>query len=985
MAEYPSGGTPGSAIGIAVDQLEARGLKDRNNMTAHAEDKEYWLVILTDGAFDEQTASVKADNIIEQHIIDFPSLKSIYLGLGGAAPNLSSSQLTQKVPFTPFRAATTDDMVSAMQSVANLLSGRYTLDASHYTANGSTVTIDLSKSDLSFKNISVIAQNCGVKLVSAKHNGTALQISNPCVIVPSGLSGIQNGFSAVLSGSDLLHGGTLELTFSGPITADKISILAEPALIIQSYLEYKDGNEWKRTTMQYINSHMSENDQIRVGYEVFDQANGEPIDLNQIFGDCTASVTYAGNSYGVNMPIPLVVGNNEINVAVSVMNGAYTMYSSTICIIEQNPSYYRVEQVADKTVSIATRQAKAVYTVFADNRALSASELAAYSWAVTVKAPDGSDAAHTASVGSDGKISVNLVAEAYAYGNYTVEFTVTSEYGLSRTAMAVIPYYPESIEITGSPDCNLLNRETSVTGQYTIALDGVQMTAEALEKIAWEVKAVAPDGSDAEIVTTVATDGTITSELAVPTFGFGEYKITVAATIAGTMKKEYVQTVRKYPTGISLATKTPGSMSMSQYDFNSNEGAFAFELLLDGVPCDVTNSLLTYRVTVNGTDMTQYVTCEGNVLRYLPKVDQFGGSMAVGEYAIEATVSVVGQPLSATATAALSITPTIYEILSLEQANKTADRFRLDDAPAYLYFKVLRDGKTLSEEELRAALESGELKVKDNKGTFNWKAWLPCGDEVSVEVLDGVPVVAFRVDRDWIKPFHSFAAMLILNGENPITVSYGGVETTDCITFAKSPVWSYIWRVLVILFVIHCILYIIGFFNGKCKSLRSGSFVVISIYGDSDDCTVSVKKGVNLTFWEKYGWHLFRFIPHRKKLWYHQDPVEYAKLTLGYDDDGNFGIFCKKNGIYRVIFDNNGSQMAVRLSDLRRAVAKYTGKNAKPRMKGEPPIGAEARSVLHIQPGDGYIPQNTLTNYPFYGRLDSDDALGTVVFFVERQ
>ena len=428
LSKTPSGGTPGSAIKVAVKQLEERGLKDRDNLATAAEDKEYWLVVLTDGVFNEQTDTYGADAVIESHITDFPSLRTIYLGLGGDSPDLSNSDLTKKLSFTPYRAATTDDIVSAMQSVANQLSGRYTLESKYYTVNGSTVTVDLNRCEVSFKNISVIAQDCGVKLVSAKHDGKNMNIAQPCVIVPKGLTNkIKNGYSGVITGDPYLAGGTLILEFSGAVSADKLNILAEPALIIESYIEYKNGANWERTTMQYVNANLSKNDKIRVGYEVYEQSGVKIVDLNKLFGSCEASVTYAGNCYNVGEEIPLVVGNNEIGVLVSVMDGAYTMYSSIICIIEENPTYYRVEVKGDDAFS-PSRKAQVVFTVYSDNMPLSATMLSNYQWKLTATAPNNANVNCSASVGADGKITADLSAISSVFGDYQLDITITSKY-----------------------------------------------------------------------------------------------------------------------------------------------------------------------------------------------------------------------------------------------------------------------------------------------------------------------------------------------------------------------------------------------------------------------------------------------------------------------------------------------------------------------------------------------------------------------------
>ena len=216
---------------------------------------------------------------------------------------------------------------------------------------------------MSFRNISVIAQNCGATLQSATYNGQTVAVSNPCIITPKDELLMQNGYSGIFNGNPHFTGGTLVLEFTREIDEESFAVFAEPSLLIDMYLEYKNGSTWTRTDMQYINSNLTGGDKIRVGYEVHDQVSGNLVNVSTLFGTPTESVSYAGNVYGVLSEIPLVVGKNEIVVSVSLMEGAYTLYNSMKCIIESSPTSYRVQRVSEQAPTSSSPKAQAAFDV----------------------------------------------------------------------------------------------------------------------------------------------------------------------------------------------------------------------------------------------------------------------------------------------------------------------------------------------------------------------------------------------------------------------------------------------------------------------------------------------------------------------------------------------------------------------------------------------------------------------------------------------
>ncbi len=1057
----PRGGTPPESIGIAVDQLEERGLKDKDHLANADENKEYWVVILTDGAFDDKNAAYAAEKITK-YVEDFPSLRTMYFGLGGQSHDLTSYGLDKKFPFSHFRAGTADGIVEEMKKIANALSGRYTLDDSYYAVDGKKVTIDLDKCDFSSKTISVIAQNCGAELVSAKYKGQTIPISAPCTISPNSVLNLKNSFSAVMEGSPYFYGGKMELEFSAQITKNDLNIMMEPALHIVPYVEYHNGSAWERTTMQFINANLSENDKIRVGYEAYEQATGQQINLSKIFGEAVSSVTYAKGAYQVGQEMPLVVGNNEVTISVSLMNGAYTMYASMRCIIERNPTYFRIEAEHGDDIPYFEGKANASFKVYADNNMLNAAALSKYTWTVSAVAPDGSAADVVASADQSGKINAVINAKSGCFGEYKVKCHVVSPEEMTRSCEFVLKYTlgSYSIECNGSDEiesdtqsavyelkvlgegkqltkaelsyCELLlvlisengqssdvpytidnngkinatvdaahlaygkyklkatlkafnevqaelekdirkecgkyeiecsgpdeigTGDSSVTYEFKIREDGVVITKKQLERFEFILTFLNEAGEARNVTYTVTDDGVIKAVIDTSGCAYGYYELKASLMEFGSTQKELAKPIKKFPGTISVAVKGEDRLVMTQHQFGSNDSGLTFELTTDGVPYDFAGKLITYKVLCGGVDVTQYATVEGNLLTYIPVLEHLGGSIKVGDTQIEVLIECSERPsLNTSAAGTLSITETVYLIKSLDIGNRDIDRFDLKNIDAAIYFTVYRDGIMLTAEELEAALASGELSITDEKGTFGWKFWLPCGSETYVETVDGVAAVVFRATKDWIQPFHSFAAMMIFNGDRPITAVYGNASLSENLFFLSSHWWSYVWRILVILFVIHCILYIIGFFNGKCKSLPSGVIVIIPLKKEAPMQNVRIsEEWINENFWKRYSWHILRFFPHNRHLWWYNQPAKKIK--------GNF-TFKYEEGEPCFVFDNEETRICTYARTGSTAATDFNNYivNLTPKIKPTIKItNADVRKIVRIQ--KTLIPRQTCIDY----------------------
>ena len=444
LANIPTGGTPNESIAKARQVLEKKGLQKKENLLLEDSNSSYYLVILTDGAFEDRRDASYLEDRIREHLSNYPSLHTLYLGFGDAV-DLGKSSLLNEMVLSPFAASSVPGIIQTMREVANVLSGRYTIPSNEFSVSGNKVMIDLSQYEFSMSSLSVIAQDCDAKIRKVTLDGNNLEVTNPCIISPTTTLPIKKGFTGVISGDPYLSKGKLEIEFSSEVK--NVSLLAKPALSIDAYLEYCENGTYKEVDTQFINSNLSVGDKIRVGYKVSDKANGSPVDVKSIFGDVETKVTYAGNSFKCGEDFPLVLGTNEISVKVSLMKGKYAMYDSFTCCVEENPNHYRIEVEFADIVDSVTKKTKSIYTIYVANKPLTSNQLKDYTWTVSLKDPDGNEVPIKSTLGSDGRIQTTASLEPDKFGEYTESFMIESPEKLSRAHEHTVAYYPKNIAV----------------------------------------------------------------------------------------------------------------------------------------------------------------------------------------------------------------------------------------------------------------------------------------------------------------------------------------------------------------------------------------------------------------------------------------------------------------------------------------------------------------------------------------------------------
>lgn len=747
----PNGTTPVVSIDNAIKLLTDAGMKTQNETGASDKNEnEYFLVMLTDGALENdysgKTAAEAFRNVInglsvkddiddsENEKGPYVSFQAFYLAFSSGSVDLgpnsdkmanldalyeykNGTNETRYPNFVSFRADTPDKLAATMQEVANRITGRYCLDKSAYKLEGNTLVLDLDTVGFGLRSISIMLQDTNAKFDSASYEGETLrELQGVDMTAPVALD-MDPSFSAVLrpvDSSAVMSGGKVVLTFNNFTSADldHLSVLLEPALSLKPVISADVNGKRTEIDAAYVNSQMKPEEEIYVSYKIFEEGSGETVDLKNIPGAAKESISYAGTRYAVGAPIELKEGTKEVSVAVSLMDGIYTLYASLPIVVLKAPEYFRIKKESTTVVGGDPAVTETVFTVYDNNTAITDNTvLATYQPTVTARDENGNDLSSCLSWRKEGgKLIAKLDVTGKLFGNYILDVRVVSPDGNPRTLAEPVPYYP---------------------------------------------------------------------------------------------------------TTVSLETEGETSHSMTLHELISNDKGYTFVLSSDGSPMEFTNSMVSYTVKVGDTDVTAFAVANGDRLTFVPTKEALGTTGdKTGDYKVKVTVTV---PVSAsdkktvTAETDLALTSTVFELVPVTESNSgTVNRFRLHKNETSVYFRVLRDGAVLPEEELSALLTAGELTVDHSTYGFFLS---PLSSEETVEVLNGEAVlrVRFCSSQGAVLPF-LMTSMFVFGNEREVVASYGSLTASQTVKLAPVNIFTqYVIRVLVYLYIIQLIIVLVTF------------------------------------------------------------------------------------------------------------------------------------------------------------------------------
>lgn len=754
----PNGNTPLTSISVAVERLFKTD--DIENYDETRERKR-WLVIMTDGIFtDENKKEVKIEtsvNEIVRVLDEYPEMNVIYLGMGAAA-DLSGTEYVDskdndavkqnplaaekyKGRFYGKMANTADNIVASMRDVINLMSDRYTLTS--------------DKAD--FITVSPDGLTATVKLTG--------EVAFP--------------LSSISFAVQNFGGKLVKATYAGlEFTPDNCKITAPTELNMQS------GATGIIRNPNLFNTSDSTGDLVLY----FDK----PITKEKIA--LMAEPSLYIRPYFLYEQNGAWVEGTEIDIMKRVQAGGKIKVGYRVYNGANDRAYtdMNAQPLSEANATLYVRNA-----FFQDG-------LTGVSDPITLQ--DGSNQI---------KLNVSLMKGVYRLEK-TVDIKIigsTAGYKLQATHTPADSSAPHLTESVFKP-------MEEVGGVF------VPMTKDALSAYTSSVRVTNMEGVAvaANATTTLRDDGTYLVSLDLSSQPFGEYMLEFTLT-----HKLYPITMadktlpQYYPAKIELGFEGDSEITKTQNSFERGQHrAITFTLSADGKKFDFDNGLLQYELKFGNTviDKTKY-SVSGNKLSFVPDKETVGALLGKdpAEYPITLTVSSQTRPsLAANTTAKLILTETQLEVLVVKNDLLPIDRFDIQDTPAEVYFAVNCDYEYLTENELKMAL--GQVEKTDSTiGTLTFesewceKLFLPVklsDPEVVSVPYDGKSIAAVKVT---VLPGHMgfvrehLTSWLISGSDKPIVARYESTtavgEAETHFVIAKAGIWSYIWRLLVILLWLH--------------------------------------------------------------------------------------------------------------------------------------------------------------------------------------
>ncbi len=222
--------TPYAAVEAAFSKLCS--IQDESPNT------EYWLVILTDGQFQDLNRANLSEDFLTRSLSGYaatvmpngstPKITYLAIGSGATFPDDRNSQ-----GIYVYKSSGTNDLVHVMSEMANRISGRMKLAAGDLKKTDPN-TLRLH-SDVPLLNIAVLSQRSDVRILEVRYEegGTLNLFRQVSVAYPEGIGGrepVRAQACLINNGDRNINAGNYTITFDGPVDTNDLVVMFEPAL-----------------------------------------------------------------------------------------------------------------------------------------------------------------------------------------------------------------------------------------------------------------------------------------------------------------------------------------------------------------------------------------------------------------------------------------------------------------------------------------------------------------------------------------------------------------------------------------------------------------------------------------------------------------------------------------------------------------------------------------------------------------------------------
>lgn len=299
-------GTPFNSIDVAYQNLQSKN--DNNPNT------QYWLVVMTDGEFNETTlADVenKLNSIADGTMPNGSKPHIVFLSMCDSNGTFTpKSNLKSNINVKSVEEA--QAIADAIADISDEISGRYSV-AKNDIKIVDEKTIQVS-SKLPLINIGVLTQfsQAKVEKVTVEKNSTVAVESNVGIQYPD-VPGrttdpsLIGNVALIGTGKDNIPAGTYTITFSEAVSAENINVMFEPALELRMVL-FSEGNKVDDPTKLAAGS------VITAKADLYEAGTDNEIDLSQLPGDVTHFIQHMENGNEIKSTDTLELADIQLTV-----------------------------------------------------------------------------------------------------------------------------------------------------------------------------------------------------------------------------------------------------------------------------------------------------------------------------------------------------------------------------------------------------------------------------------------------------------------------------------------------------------------------------------------------------------------------------------------------------------------------------------------------------------------------------------------------
>ncbi len=323
-------GTPYEAVEKAKEKL--RNVKETDPYT------QYWLVVITDGAFsslsvsniDKDYLNSDFESFVDESMANGTKPQVTYMAIGDYV--VSPDENTEKGIYVK-TAGEAKEIIDVMKDIADKISGRTRLNPSDIT-QVDTKTVKI-QSEIPLLNIATLAQKTNSKIISAKYEGKSdLTIKRAVSVMYPEAQGattdkdLFGGTFIINGGGDPIKAGTYLLEFDSDISVDDLVIMFEPALEIRMVVECNGVELGDLTELNNCRA----GDKITVSYKIYEVGTDNEVSLDILPAGSSCEISISENGTVVES-----ANGNDMSIKDFVLNELDTRIKASVIIPGFNP------------------------------------------------------------------------------------------------------------------------------------------------------------------------------------------------------------------------------------------------------------------------------------------------------------------------------------------------------------------------------------------------------------------------------------------------------------------------------------------------------------------------------------------------------------------------------------------------------------------------------------------------------------------------